>query len=302
MPPEPGGDWDKLQRYCSRFYGDPRAQELFQAHVLAVLTRVNRVSGLPYASDPTIMAWQLANEPRPMRQVAAYRAWLDATTALVREHAPRQLITIGSEGRTPFPQSYTGIDFEAEHSHARIDYATVHLWPQNWDWFSPLDAPKTYERALNRSLSYVRDHVRAAASSAVGKPLVLEEFGLARDGLEHTAGTPTRWRDRFYADVFAELLTTARASERAPLVGANFWAWGGEGRPQRPRGATEALRGAHVWQQGDPLVGDPPHEAAGWYSVYDDDASTHAVLASFANALTGIDEAERVELERARSS
>ena len=50
----------------------------------------------------------------------------------------------------------------------------------------------------------------------------------------------------------------------SPLVGVNFWAWGGEGQPRAPRQpATEKeVLKAHCWQPGDSLVGDPPHEAA----------------------------------------
>jgi mannan endo-1,4-beta-mannosidase len=33
-------------------------------------------------------------------------------------------------------------------------------------------------------------------------------------------------------------------------------------------------------------VGDPPHEPQGWYSVFDSDASTQALIRSHAAALT----------------
>lgn len=46
-----------------------------------------------------------------------------------------------------------------------------------------------------------------------------------------------------------------------------FWAWGGASRP------------------GDDWLGDPPHETPGWYSVYDIDESTIAIIASHANDL-----------------
>ena len=39
-------------------------------------------------------------------------------------------------------------------------------------------------------------------------------------------------------------------------------AWAGKGRPRTPGG---------FWQLGDALLGDPPHERQGWYSVYDED-------------------------------
>ena len=48
----------------------------------------------------------------------------------------------------------------------------------------------------------------------------------------------------------------------AEISGVSFWAWAGEGRPRTPGG---------FWQPGDALLGDPPHEHQGWYSVYDDD-------------------------------
>ena len=31
------------------------------------MNRTNTITGIPYRDDPTIMAWQLANEPRPGR-------------------------------------------------------------------------------------------------------------------------------------------------------------------------------------------------------------------------------------------
>ena len=281
MPPEPSGDWDKLQQYTSRFYGEPTATSHYLAHVRFVLTRVNAYTGVRYADEPSIMAWQLANEPRPMRQVSAYRAWLDAATSLIKELAPRQLLTIGTEGRTPFPKSYVGIDFSAEHAHANIDYATVHVWPQNWEWYDPHDAPNSYASALNKSLTYLRDHVAMAA--ALRKPLVLEEFGLARDLADHAPNASVTMRDRFFGDMFDE--TYRHAASNSPLVGANVWAWGGEGRPRRPREPSEPLHGRHCWRAGDPLLGDPPHEAAGWYSIYDIDASTHRAIANLSQAL-----------------
>ena len=52
------------------------------------------------------------------------------------------------------------------------------------------------------------------------------------------------------------------ATPAAEISGVSFWAWAGEGRPRTPGG---------FWQLGDALLGDPPHERQGWYSVYDED-------------------------------
>ena len=97
----------------------------------------------------------------------------------------------------------------------------------------------------------------------------------------------TSWRDRFYTDLLGCVLEYAEAN--SPLAGANIWAWGGEGKPRRPRTGDEpTLLPEHCWRPGDSLIGDPPHEAAGWYSVYDDDVSTHRVLANFSAALASL--------------
>lgn len=77
--------------------------------------------------DPTVMSYQLANEPRAMRAVDAYRRWVVQTAGLIRRLSPNHLVTIGSEGRTPFAFSYVGIDPAADHAPADIDYMTIHV-------------------------------------------------------------------------------------------------------------------------------------------------------------------------------
>ena len=52
-----------------------------------------------------------------------------------------------------------------------------------------------------------------------------------------------------------------------------WWAWAGEGRARQP--------GDH-WAPGDDLLGDPPLEPQGWYSVFDADAQAGAAIASAA--------------------
>ena len=90
-------DWDVFQRYASKFYADGKAQQAFLAHVRFVLTRRNPLrGGTPYAEDPTVMAWELANEPRGMKQAAAYRAWVESTAGYIKSLAPHQLVTIGT--------------------------------------------------------------------------------------------------------------------------------------------------------------------------------------------------------------
>jgi mannan endo-1,4-beta-mannosidase len=232
-----------------------------------IVGRTNSVTGARYVDDPTIMAWQLANEPRGISNTSAFARWLERTSSLIKSLDARHLVTTGSEGETTDPAS-AGVDFVANHRLSSIDYATAHIWAQNWGWFDPDRAQETYPLAVAKMSAYLADH--AAKAKTLGKPLVIEEFGIGRDAGSYSPAASTSVRDRYYGEVFQAVLGSTAA-------GVNFWAWSGEARPRDSAGG--------IWQPGDPFVGDPPHELQGWYGVYDSDAGTQAVIARFAREM-----------------
>eukprot|EP00962_Isochrysis_galbana_P047707 scaffold19627_cov56-Isochrysis_galbana.AAC.1 len=71
---------------------------------------------IPYSSSPAIFAWELANEPRPMSHRPAYASWIARQAKLIRSLDPNHMVTVGSEGRTPYPEA--GVDVVADHEHA----------------------------------------------------------------------------------------------------------------------------------------------------------------------------------------
>ena len=105
---------------------------------------------------------------------------------------------------------------ECPTSHAGA--TTSQVWAQNWEWYDPARSAATLPHALRLAKQYVRDHAQYAAR--LGKPLVLEEFGMSRDGNRHEAGTPTRTRDAFYASLCDEVLALAAAD--TPMAGLAF--------------------------------------------------------------------------------
>jgi mannan endo-1,4-beta-mannosidase len=195
--PIPYGDWLAFMRYSAKFYDCEACQVSYRDHIETVINRTNRYTGLKYHDDPTIFSWQLANEPRRYPD-----EWIDETTAHIKSLDPHHLVTTGSEG-TP-PREYQ--DFTENHASRNIDYATIHIWPQNWGWYDPTN-PSSYTQAEEQARTYFRNHASAAA--ALGKPLVLEEFGLARDWEPyhdiHDPSSPTTHRDLFYAAMFEEV-------------------------------------------------------------------------------------------------
>lgn len=81
------------------------------------------------------MAWQLANEPRPLSNVEEYLSWIKGAVKLIRSLDCNHMIHLGSEGPTPWP-SYVGTDIVRDHE--LMDYVGVHVWPQNWGWYDPM--------------------------------------------------------------------------------------------------------------------------------------------------------------------
>jgi mannan endo-1,4-beta-mannosidase len=262
-PPAPDGDWLRFMRFSAGFFVQPEALKRYQAHVTRMVSRVNALTSVPYAEDPTIMAWQLANEPRGLLHVRAYRRWVSRSAAAIRALAPQQLISLGSEGRTQ--HRLAGTAWSRVHREADLDYATCHLWLQNWGWYDPQRPEATFESGWRQAQAYLAWHERRAAR--LGMPLILEEVGLARDQLSHNPGSSTQWRDRYYRRLLATL--AEGQAQGSPLAGIAFWGWGGEGRPAVPQG---------LWHPGHDLIGDPPHEHQGWYSIFDQDQETLAVL------------------------
>lgn len=107
-------------------------------------------------------------------------------------------------------------------------------------------------------------------ANRLGKPLVIEEFGYSRQGNEAGIGVPTDSRDQFYNHIFNEVKRSIEIG--GPIVGCNFWGWSGSGRPNH-----------EVWQAGDDYLCDPPHEPQGWYSVFDCDTTTIAVIRKYSH-------------------
>ena len=273
-PPAEGGTWLKYQLYTQRFYRNRAALKAFEAHVKKILLRINSLTGQAYTNDPTIMAWEIANEPRGILKKKAYRRFLHQTAGLIKSLDPQHLVTTGSEGKTS--SSWAGNRFIKDHHSPFIDYATVHIWVQNWGWYDASSPAVSLETAICKAQDYLTQHV--AWATQMGKPLILEEFGISRDFNSHDSHSATQYRDQFYQEMFQQVVEYV--SEKSPLAGANFWAWAGEGRPRVPEA---------IWQPGDEFIGDPPHELQGWYSVYDTDSSTLEVIREFGQLMRGIE-------------
>lgn len=270
-PPQEKGDWVKYMRYTAEFYKNKKAQKLFENHISFLLKRVNSYTGKQYINDPTIMSWELANEPVALQHKRPYRAWINTTAKFIKNLDPNHLVTIGSEGNTNKPK-FTKNNAYKDGRSKYIDYLTIHIWIQNWNWYKPKKHEQTFSKALLKTEKYIAKHLEIAKK--LNKPLVLEEFGISRDQNDHDPSASTLHRDLYYKRIFE--IVTENISKKTPLQGANFWAWAGFGKPKNP---------TSYWQKNDAYIGDPPHELQGWYSVYYDDHSTIELIKKFNNLI-----------------
>lgn len=251
--------YDNYVSYAALFATNTEAHRLFFDHVSYLLGRTNRYTGRAYRDDPTIMSWQICNEPRAFSLAAlpAFEDWLRRTAALIRRLAPHQLISVGSEGAYGCENDMDS--YERIGSDPNIDYLNIHVWPANWGWARRDSLTDHLARACLLSRRYIERHLPVCRR--LGKPLVMEEFGYLRDGYRFAPGSPVTARNAYYRYMFALMDSIPE------LAGINFWAWGGEGRPSHER-----------WQPGDAYVGDPAQEPQGLYSVFDSDRQTLKII------------------------
>jgi mannan endo-1,4-beta-mannosidase len=276
--PDVTGDWNGFMENSAAFYRDAKAQDAFRFAVKQLVTRKNSVNGRAYTDDPTIMSWQLANEPRPGKDgnsqyFDAFSQWLDGTAGFIRKLAPKQLVSTGNEGWMGTAGSREL--FEKSHQTKNIDYLTFHMWAPNWSWYDPKKAAATYDGAWTKMQDYLNWHIDTA--NKMGKPIVLEEFGINRDDASFHPDSTTVFRDKFYTAIFG--LLNRRAAAGDAIAGSNFWAWGGAGRTKNAD---------FMWKAGDSFVGDPPQEPQGLFCVFDSDKSTIRIISAHARQMSTV--------------
>ncbi|KAI0743605.1 mannanase [Daedaleopsis nitida] len=168
------------------FYTDASVIAAFKSYVQTFVTR--------YKNEPTILAWELANEPRCRGSsgtstgtctTQTVTKWASDMSAFIKSIDSNHLVAIGDEGfyNQPGNPSYPyqgseGIDFDANLNITSIDFGTAHLYPESWGQTTD---------PVGWGSQWISDH--AKSGQAVNKPVILEEFGVTND----QASTYTTW-------------------------------------------------------------------------------------------------------------
>ena len=273
---ENGQTWDDFINFSARFYEIEEAQALYRKYINTLVNRKNTFNNKVYKNDPTIMAWQLANEPRPLKKgdeaenIKSFSKWVHETAGYIKSLAPNHLVSTGGEGSQGSLNKVENALQTQESKH--IDYTTFHMWPKNWGWYKG-DQPETMERTKQNTADYIAKHIELA--SKLNKPSVIEEFGFMRDRETFSPDSAVTARNEFFGFILNLVKDSIQGG--SAIAGLNFWGWGGEGRAQQPD---------HMWKPGDVVyTADPYSEAQGLNSIYDTDTSTLEIISNVAHEL-----------------
>lgn len=168
------------KQYHDDFYTDPTIRGWYKDWIDHYLNRTNSITGVRYKDDPTIMMWELGNEPRCLSAGAKPRSedctpdtltdWAAEMTTYIKSLDRKHLVGVGDEGFYNDPgatdwldSGSEGVDSIALSSLPNVDVMSFHLYPDSWgkdaDW----------------ATGFITRHLKDARK--IGKPSFLGEFG-----------------------------------------------------------------------------------------------------------------------------
>ncbi len=261
--------WPDFMLYPPQFFTCKDCMEAFKKHITKVIKRTNSYSNIKYTNDPTIMAWQVANEPRVFDEnmtINDFTLWLDDVVDLIDSLDSNHLISTGSEGLNS--SRWQMSIYEQTHHNHKIDYLTMHMWAKNWGWYNADDEEGTFPIVKEKAIDFIDQHI--AAAKKMNRPIVLEEFGFPRQKESVDKSASVEKRDNYFKLIFDKM--GEGINNNQPFVVINFWAFGGfgENHPDHPK-----------WEIGDDYTGDPPMEPQGLNSVFATDSSTWKIIKEY---------------------
>ncbi|MBA0605096.1 hypothetical protein Godav_017707, partial [Gossypium davidsonii] len=190
-----------------------KAQKLGIYMILSLMNNWKDYGGkdkVAYKDDPTILAWELKNEPCCPS---------DPNGSSLQSIDNKHLLEIGLEGfywesRQQYnPNSnLDGTDFITNNQIPDIDFATIHLYPESW---LP-STNKTEAEQLAFVEKWIESHV-LDSNAVLEKPIVISEFGKSYK-LE---GYSLDKRNKYFQKIYDDVYNSARLG--GPFVGGLFW-------------------------------------------------------------------------------
>ena len=221
--------------------------------------RINSITGVRYADDPTIFAWELMNESQVATPAGATarRSWIDEMASFIKARDRNHLVTPGVMGYTSRAER---AEWLAVCRLPTVDYCDSHLYPETTD--------RVASRA--RLEAYIDDRVQLARYVA-HKPIVFGEFGFHTDApgyLDDAArrlvrdlpgardaptAPPARWPGSTSRGSATRATSASTSTAPTPTTCARRCGAGRRSRRRRRAPTNPLLGDAH----GDALLYDP---------------------------------------------
>ena len=181
------------------FFSAPQMRQWWKEYAFMLLNRVNTFTGIRYADEPAILAWEIGNELRCASCAGTTRLpdTIAELATFLRQLAPNQLIADGGDGFDDDPSLYAGLsnfyavrgDEGASFSKLgridALDMLSYHFYPRNYGFSTARDAELWIER-------------HQAIAALTGKVAYLGECGFVAPDVER-AQSYDAWLRHLYA-------------------------------------------------------------------------------------------------------
>ncbi|KAG9025511.1 hypothetical protein FS837_004913 [Tulasnella sp. UAMH 9824] len=156
------------------FYTNSNVVQAFKNYIAVWVNR--------YKNEPTILAWELANEPRCHGNTgttsgtcttSTITQWVQNIGSYIKGLDSCHLVSIGDEGMGltgdgTYPYTaYEGLDFPTNLAISSIDFGTAHLYPLPWGATSD---------PVGWGSQWIINHYNV--QQQLNKPVILEEYGI----------------------------------------------------------------------------------------------------------------------------
>ncbi len=157
-----------------QFFTNESAIQGFKDYVKYFITRKNHYDGVEYRNDPTILAWELMNEPRYQGfgddlTSNTLRAWVDDMGAFIKSIDSKHLLGTGIEAhglKYDFGGD-EGNDFIKIHESPFVDFTSAHPYiRESWSNF-------TLEQTMKLMAQWADE-----SHNVIKKPLYIGEFNV----------------------------------------------------------------------------------------------------------------------------
>lgn len=201
------------------FFTNSLVKGLYKNHINTVLNRRNSITGVSYKDDNTIMAWELMNEARCPSDPSGntLQAWITEMASYVKSVDTKHLLEVCLEGfygqSAPADKQFNltvklGTDFIANNQIPGIDFATIHLYPDQWLPSSDEETQQAF------SDNWINKHIQDT-ETILQKPLLVTEFGWKKTSFD------TNTREKLLGTVYSDIFLSA--SHGGAAAGSMFW-------------------------------------------------------------------------------